>query len=99
MRRRLVVRPKARIDSVEAALWYEEQRPGLGIQFTGELGRVLERIVESPAQFPVVRRKTVRRALLQTFPYHVYFDLRGDQVIIMAVYHERRHPDTWKRRK
>ncbi|HEX5718591.1 MAG TPA: type II toxin-antitoxin system RelE/ParE family toxin, partial [Thermoanaerobaculia bacterium] len=64
-----------------------------------ELGRTFERIVENPAQFPIVRRRTVRRALLQTFPYHVYFDLRDHQVIILAVYHERRHPDTWKRRR
>jgi plasmid stabilization system protein ParE len=98
MSRRLIIRPRAQLDLTEAALWYEDQRSGLGVQFTAELDRTLERIVDSPSQFPLVRRKA-RRALMRTFPYHVYFDLRGDQVVVLAVYHERRHPDGWKERR
>lgn len=97
MSRRLIIRPKARSELTEAALWYEDQRPGLGVQFTAEVDRTLERIVKNPSQFPLVRQKA-RRALMRTFPYQVYFDLRGDQVVVLAVYHERRHPDGWRRR-
>lgn len=57
---------------------------------------MLDRIVENPAQFPVLERR-VRFAVLRTFPYVVYFDARDDRVIILRILHQRRHPDTWKR--
>lgn len=37
MARRLVVQRQSDLDIQAAALWYEDQRPGLGIRFLGEL--------------------------------------------------------------
>jgi plasmid stabilization system protein ParE len=48
-------------------------------------------------QFPAVSRE-IRRALLQTFPYAVYFRVTDDAVIILAVLHLRRDPRTWRDR-
>lgn len=97
MRLRFVVRRKAALEAGEALRWYEEQRPGLGDWFRSDLRQVFDRITENPAQFPVLEG-SVRLARLRKFPYDVYFDLRGDRVVIMAIVHQSRHPDTWKRR-
>lgn len=97
MRPRVIVRQRAARESNEVFFWYEERGPGLGGRFRSDLERVLDRIAETPAQFPVVEQ-SVRIARLHSFPYAVYFSFKGDRVVILSVLHHRRHPDTWKRR-
>jgi len=94
---RLVIRREAELDIEEAAGWYEDERPGLGGRFTGELDRLFDRIEQSPLHFPAVG-EGARRGLLHKFPYSVYFLLEHQTVIVLAVVHQRRHPDTWKQR-
>jgi plasmid stabilization system protein ParE len=94
---RLLLRPEARVDIREALLWYEDQKPGLGDRLDAELTRLFDRILRSPLQFPEVEQD-VRRGLLRKFPYEVYFLLEGDAIFVLAVLHQRRHPDVWKRR-
>ena len=40
----LVIRPDAEADLVEACLWYEEQRAGLGIELLNRVEAALEAI-------------------------------------------------------
>jgi plasmid stabilization system protein ParE len=95
---RYLIRPEAQADIEEAALWYEDQRPVLGETFTTELFELIDRIAQSPLQFPVVGLST-RRGLLQRFPYAVFFLLdEGSLVVVLAVLHQRRNPAIWKRR-
>jgi len=93
-----IVRREAQRDIDEAAVWYEGERAGLGLQFLDELDVLLRRVADSPFQFPNITAH-VRRALLHRFPYGVYF-LHSDQTVeVIAVLHLHRHPDTWKRRQ
>ena len=94
---RLLLRPEARVDIREALLWYEDQGPGLSDRLDAELNGLFDRIIRSPLQFPEVEQD-VRRGLLGKFPYAIYFLLEGDTVFVLAVLHQRRHPDVWKRR-
>lgn len=94
---RLVIREEAEREVFEAALQYERARPRLGERFASELNDIFERIEENPRQFQVLERG-VRRALLRTFPYSVFFEVEGDVVTIFAVLHQRRHPNSWKAR-
>lgn len=94
---RLVVRPEAELDIESSALWYEGQQSGLGNRFLNGLREVLDRVVASPHQFPQVKTG-VRRALLLHFPYGIYFVAETDRVVVLAVLHLHRHPDTWRRR-
>ena len=91
------IRPEARSELEQAALWYEDQRSGLGRLFNDELFDLLRQIVAAPRQFPVVMQET-RRALLRRFPYSVYFTTDSDGVVIVAVLHQRRNPAVWRRR-
>jgi plasmid stabilization system protein ParE len=92
----VIVRPGAQADIREAALWYESRRPGLGSDFTLRFDTLLERIAQNPLQFPEIGTG-VRRALLQRFPYAIYFVVAASPVVI-AVLHQRRHPDTWRQK-
>jgi len=94
MKRRLVFRPEARVDLLKAALWHEEQTPGLGGRFIADLHVVLDRIVENSFQFPRVIQDA-HCALLRKFPYKVYFRVMDDIAKILAVVHQHRHPDIW----
>jgi len=98
MTRQLIIRPEADLDVEEAAAWYEDQRAGLGFRFLSELGQILERIVESPLQFPEIE-EGARRGLLHRFPYGVYFVSERERVVVLAVLHLHRHPETWKVRR
>lgn len=91
MERRWIVRPLAQADIEAAAAWYEEQQSGLGLRFVDAVDHVLTRIRHTPLQFPEISAN-VRRALLQTFPYAVYFRATEELVVIVAVLHLRRDP-------
>jgi plasmid stabilization system protein ParE len=97
MSTRLLFRPEARLDIEDAALWYEDQRSDLGRHLADEITSLLDRIRKTPLQFPVVG-EGVRKGLLHRFPYAVYFLLEDDAVTVLAVLHQRRDPQFWKRR-
>jgi plasmid stabilization system protein ParE len=89
-------RAEAEAEAVEAQRWYESRRSGLGIGFAGALEHSLSRIAKNPAAFPKVRGET-RRAVLQRFPYAIYFRVSDDAVVVLAV-HGRQHPERWHTR-
>ena len=93
---RCLVQPLAQADVDEALAWYDEQTAGLAQQLLAELDAVFARISENPAQFAFVK-EPIRRALLRRFPYSVYYLVDGEVAAVIAVVHQRRHPDTWKR--
>jgi toxin ParE1/3/4 len=72
MARRVVVQPQSDLGIQAAAVWYEDQRSGLGSRFLDELDLVFQRIKDNPRQFPRVEGN-VHRALFRHFPYGVYF--------------------------
>ncbi len=94
---RIEIRDEAERDIFDAALRYEQERAGLGFRFEAELARVMERLGESPLQFPVIERD-VRCARMGIFPYAVFFRFEDGVVVVLAVLHVSRHPTAWKRR-
>ena len=99
MSHRLVVRPEAESDIVEAALWYEEQRSGLGFEFIAEVRATVDRVAETPTAYRLMRRKPeVRRVLLRRFPYRLFYIAQSSEVIVFAVLHARRRERAWTQR-
>ena len=94
---RLTVRPEAERDALEAASWYEGERPDLATEFLDELRTTFSRIAEGPQRFPVVFRE-VRRAILHRFPFGVFFIVEAHSAVVLAITHLRRHPSTWQKR-
>ena len=98
MTRAVTFRPQARDDIDSALSWYGDERPALALAFAESLDAVIERISETPLQFPAVHGE-VRRALLGRFPYAVFFVMVPDQIHVLGVLHLHRNPDTRKGRK
>lgn len=94
----LLSEPRAALDVEAAFAWYENERPGLGLEFLGELRAAYNRIAGGPFGYRDVR-SGIRRALLKRFPYAVYFTIDGDVVVVVAVLHVSRDPAEWQRRR
>lgn len=48
-----------------------------------------------PESYAVVYRD-IRRAVMQRFPYAVYYRVVSSRVIITAIFHGRRDPKSWQ---
>jgi toxin ParE1/3/4 len=99
MNRRLIVQPEAETDIMAAAIWYDSREPGLGLEVVSEIHAAIERALNDPEAFPRLRsRPIVRRVLARRFPYRIFFIVRPDALIVLAVLHAARHDRNWKRR-
>ncbi len=96
MSRRVVFRPEAEDDVLEAREWYESRRPGLGREFGHALDALVGRIAANPFLFQRAHSET-RRAVLSRFPYAIYFRPTQDEIVVLAI-HGRQDPSRWKAR-
>ena len=84
----------ARLELIEAQEWYEAEVSGLGGRFREGIDALVDRMGKNPHQFPVVY-KNVRRALLQRFPYALFFVINGDTILIISCFQASRNPLRW----
>lgn len=89
--------PLAVADLREVYEWYEDQRAGLGLEFTRDVNVTIGIIQKMPAAFAEFE-PGVRRLRCKRFPYHVYYSIEPTEVAILAVYHDRRDPAKWRDR-
>jgi len=94
---RVVFRTAAQVEFDKAAIWYNDQHQGLGEEFVQEIDDVVSQAATHPERYPVVAGD-VRRAVARRFPYSVFFRIRADTLVVLAVFHGRRNPEVWKRR-
>jgi plasmid stabilization system protein ParE len=89
----------AEAEATEAALHYEQRRPGLGERFLDELEHALARIRHDPELLARVENYAgpydVRRCMLHRFPYIVVFLIHGEEAVVIAVSDARRRPFYW----
>lgn len=89
MIRRLILSPDALVHLTSAIWWYQNKGANLAFRFSAEAEKTLLRIARNPYQFRLLDSE-VRRALMTRFPYAIYFTLKGDNIIVIAVFHQRR---------
>lgn len=82
---------------VEAVDYYNEQCPGLGFEFAAEIKKTFVRIDDFPNAWPLISKRT-RRCILNRFPYGVLYQLRKNEILIIAIMHMKRDPATWQQR-
>ncbi|HEX9460775.1 MAG TPA: type II toxin-antitoxin system RelE/ParE family toxin [Thermoanaerobaculia bacterium] len=93
----LVVRDEARRELLEARDYYDEQRRGYGVRFVEAVEREFALLLE----FQNIGKSVgsgVRRHTLSDWPYGIFYRLRGDELIIVAIAHHRRRPGYWRSR-
>lgn len=99
MARRLIIRPEAEADILEAAIWYEERGSGLGLELISQIREAIARALENPLAYLLLReRPEVHRILVRRFPYRLFYIVRNDAVVLFAVLHAAQHERHWKRR-
>jgi plasmid stabilization system protein ParE len=92
----LFLRP-AEVELREAIDYYNRQSPGLGYEFAAEVKRAIERMKSHPEAWHRLSENT-RRCRLNRFPYALVYAVDGKQLLILAVMHLSRHPESWKDR-
>ena len=95
---KLVFRPYVEREIDESASWYEERQTGLRERFLEAVEEVLFKIQMNPRLYPAIHLD-IRRAPLRRFPYGVYYALLDDEIHVLAVVHDARHPSVWRGRR
>lgn len=85
------------IELNDAVAWYEQQQAGLGVRFRSDVREASIRIAGAPLLFPI-ELEDVRRCVMTRFPHTLRFVVRGDEIWVVAVSHQHRHPDYWVER-
>lgn len=72
-------------------------RKAARLEFVSEIDRAVLRACETPQQFPIVLRD-VRQVRVPRFPYSIFFRVKHDRLVVLAIFHARRDPLVWRER-
>ncbi|MBK9163622.1 MAG: type II toxin-antitoxin system RelE/ParE family toxin [Acidobacteria bacterium] len=89
--------PEARLEFIDAVAFYEKSSEGLGLRFSREVFATINRVTASPNSWPCITDNT-RRCLTHRFPYSVVYEIREQDVLVVAVAHFSRKPFYWSDR-
>jgi plasmid stabilization system protein ParE len=89
--------PDARIEFLEAISYYERCRKGLGLRLSREVFATISRVTRGPNAWPKISENT-RRCLARRFPYGIIYEVRENDILIVAVAHLSREPFYWSER-
>jgi plasmid stabilization system protein ParE len=93
----LILAPEVQQDVEGAYGWYEDRRLGLGEEFLSCVDACIQTICRRPELHAKVYEE-YRRALVRRFPYAIFYEYAGEQVVIYAVFHASRDPQKWRSR-
>lgn len=78
----------------DAAAWYDERSPGLGLHFILAVHKKSDEILDAPQRWPFAAGS--RRVLMGRFPYAlVYREVSDEDIEIVAVAHLKRRSGYW----
>jgi plasmid stabilization system protein ParE len=90
--------PLAREELNEAASFYGARVPGLGAAFLDDVDRSIEMMCGNP-RIGAAAGRTFRKLLVRRFPYSIIYALRDEELVIVAIAHQRKRPGYWRRRQ
>lgn len=98
MPKKLILTPKAEKDFDDAHNWYESQDPGLGKEFLRCVDIKMASVLRAPHQYQIVYKNIVQRALVNRFPFSIYFVEQKVAISVFAILHQHRNPESWRSR-
>jgi hypothetical protein len=87
----------AQAELAEAVNYYNAQSEGLGFEFSDAVHATIDRIIEYPEAWALVSKRT-RRCRTKRFPYGIIYQVSGSILLIIAVMHLHREPQSWRTR-
>ena len=87
----------AQAEIQEIVAYLETQRAGLGSRFQQDLRRTLRLLLANPMAGHALTRR-LRRLRLHSFAYNVIYVAEEQEIVIVAVAHQKRRPTYWRRR-
>jgi toxin ParE1/3/4 len=80
--------------------WYERASAGTGRRFFRHVRDMLDRLADQPRLYgrvdPPIHEREVREAPLTPFDYRLVYEVRPDEILVIAVAHNRRLPNYWR---
>lgn len=93
---------EAAAEAAAAAEWYENERPGLGTEFSNALEAALDLIEEDILPLSPLPgesgNKGAKRLILRRFPFDIVVFDQARELLVVAVAHHSRKPGYWKGR-
>ena len=87
----VIFRKRASSELDKAFKIYEKERVGLGSEFIEELDEYLDELETRPKSFRVIV-KNYRIAVMQRFPFEIFFFSDKQKVVIANIFHTSRRP-------
>jgi hypothetical protein len=87
----------AQIELDEAIAYYNYEVPGLGEVFLTDVLNSPDRIGKFPEAWQTCSKRT-RRCQTRRFPYGIMYQIRKDEILVVAIANLHRKPDYWKDR-
>ena len=87
----------AEIELDEAVRYYNCEAPDLGNDFLKEVLKSLDMIHRFPQSWQPCSKRT-RRCQTRRFPYGIIYQIRAEEILVIAIANLHRRPDYWKER-
>ena len=97
MKYQLTIRDEAELDISACFAHYETIRLGLGHDFLLCIEEGLAKIQRNPLIYKVIYRN-LRRMPIRRFPYRIFFLISANTIVITAVFHAQKNPQSWGQR-
>ena len=94
---RLRIQDAADLDIAEAIAYYERARVGLSFDFELCLEEGYSDILRAPLGYQI-KYRNVRVKFIRRFPYGIHYLMEGEDIFIIAVFHQSRNPRNWFKR-
>jgi plasmid stabilization system protein ParE len=95
--RKVTIHEEADAEVNEAAKYYEEREPSLGLLFLAAVEEAVEKVLANPEAFQLVGDE-IRRKIIGRFPYSLLYVIEPDRIRVIAVAHQKRRPGYWSHR-
>lgn len=81
----------------EAREYYDSIDKNIGRSFVSQISHSLDLIKQNPLAFPA-ERKNIRKCLVKKFPYKILYAIEDNNILVLAVMHQKRKPNYWLNR-
>ena len=97
--RRVRILEQAAVEAIEAAAWYEHERPGLGKEFEHAVNAAIDLLEDEIVPLTNLPSAAgAKRLLLKRFPYDIVVRELPEEIVVVAVAHQSRRPGYWRDR-